>query len=258
MRLQSFVASLALLLAGGLNTAVAQHAGGHGSGSHGGHGGVASPAPVVSSHFGSNSAGHVTVPTPIGLQRQYAGYTGINPGVFSNSNRRREGRGYNYGYGPGYWYPPIFLSTFDDTPPVPYAGPLQAQAPEAQAADMNANELGEQVAQLSAEVEALRSEREGLAYYGAPVPQGYMGPQQPVPYAAPPAEASQEDTVAAAPITLVLPGGKQVQLKSYAVMGKYVWDFSAQPAKRIALSTVDIAASRAATEATGAEFPDIH
>ena len=41
-------------------------------------------------------------------------------------------------------------------------------------------------------------------------------------------------------------------------MGQNIWDFSVQPAKRIALSNVDLeAASKNATEAAGGEFPDL-
>ena len=41
-------------------------------------------------------------------------------------------------------------------------------------------------------------------------------------------------------------------------MGKSIWDFNSIPAKRIALSTVDVEASKTATEASGGEFPQIH
>ena len=35
------------------------------------------------------------------------------------------------------------------------------------------------------------------------------------------------------------------------------WDFSKQPARRIELSDIDLAASTKATAATGAEFPEL-
>jgi hypothetical protein len=58
-------------------------------------------------------------------------------------------------------------------------------------------------------------------------------------------------------LTLILHNGKTVQVKNYAVMGQDIWDFSTQPAKHIAMSSVDLAASKTATEANGGEFPNV-
>jgi hypothetical protein len=66
---------------------------------------------------------------------------------------------------------------------------------------------------------------------------------------------AQEETPSA-PLTLVLRDGKQVEMKSYAVMGQQIWDFSSQPIKKIDIASINLEASRKATEANGGEFPD--
>jgi hypothetical protein len=53
----------------------------------------------------------------------------------------------------------------------------------------------------------------------------------------------------------VLRNGQKIQVQNYAVMGDSFWDFSRQPARRIPLSMVDVAASAKATEANGGQFP---
>jgi len=55
----------------------------------------------------------------------------------------------------------------------------------------------------------------------------------------------------------VLRDGQQLQVASYAVMDRVFWDFSKQPARRIAVADIDVAASTKATEATGGEFPEL-
>jgi hypothetical protein len=120
--------------------------------------------------------------------------------------------------------------------------------PAGDTASVTANLLGEQVDRLAAEVEAMRNEHEQENY--APAPQARSR------YNAPPAMAPDE-TPSSAPVTLVLRDGKTLKLNSYAVMGQQIWDFTAQPAKKIALANIDIAASQKATEAGGGEFPEI-
>lgn len=236
-----------VLVAGGLNVALAQHGGGHSSGGHAGvhigHAPSATSYSTLSNHY--PSPGQVVYPTPIGLQHQYSGYTGINRGVLNNG---RGGRGFR-GYGAPYLYP-YYLSTFDDSPDYYYDGRGygQGQDESAQTAQVTANLLGEQISQLSAEVDALRNERQPV----------YEAPEERVPYKAPP--AAMEDSQQAQPnpaIVLVLNDGKKVQMKNYAVMGQDIWDFSAQPVKRISVGDVNVAASKAATAANGAEFPSL-
>jgi hypothetical protein len=64
-------------------------------------------------------------------------------------------------------------------------------------------------------------------------------------------------TTPQAPITVVLRNGQQIQVQNYAVMDQTFWDFTRQPARRIPVSSIDIAASTRATEANGAEFPQL-
>lgn len=252
MRRLSFVVSSALFLAGGLNLAFAQHSGGHAGSGHvaGGHASSGihthgAPASTTFSTLSNHypSPGQLVYPTPLGLQRQYSGYTGINPGALSNGNNRRGNRG--YGYGGAYLLPPFYYSTFDDSD-TPYVYNSSAQDPAAQTAGVTANLLGEQIAQLSAEVDALRNERAASSY---------EPPMRP-PYNAPP--TMQDDQMPPSPpVTLILNNGKKLEVKNYAVMGDGIWDFSAQPAKRIPLSSINVGASKAATEANGAEFPSL-
>jgi hypothetical protein len=132
------------------------------------------------------------------------------------------------------------LSTFDDySQPFYYDQP--AQDPYAQTAQVTANLMGEQIQRLSGELEEMRAQ------------QSYAS-GGPVPYRVPSAgDPPQNDP----PITLVLTNGNKLTMQSYAVMNGNFWDFSRQPARKIPLNTVDLAASKQATEASGAEFPEI-
>jgi hypothetical protein len=186
------------------------------------------------------------------LQRGISGYPGITGGALNPIHGGRGGYGAGRGYRGGFYYlPPYYFGDYDygygyDSP---YAYNQAPQDYGGQTSDTTANLLGDQVAQLSAQVEAMQNQRD-VPYAAAPVP--LRGP-----YNAPPAMA-EDETPSSPPLTLVLRDGKQIQLKSYAVMGQTIWDFSTQPPKRIALANVDVSASRAATEANGGEFPEIH
>jgi hypothetical protein len=72
-----------------------------------------------------------------------------------------------------------------------------------------------------------------------------------------PQDESAQETTPQVPITLVLRNGQQIQVQNYAVMDRTFWDFTRQPARKIPVSSIDIAASMRATEATGAEFPQL-
>jgi hypothetical protein len=133
-------------------------------------------------------------------------------------------------------------SSFYDTPSYGYGG---GQDPGEQTAEVTANLLGEQIQRLSNEVAQLRSAQQSSA--GPYLPQGYPAPQ-----------SQQEDQpTATTPVILVLRDGQRVQVQNYAVMDKTFWDFSKQPARRIPLSTIDIAASTKATQASGGDFPQL-
>jgi hypothetical protein len=242
-----------VLLMGGLNLAFTQHSGGHGSGGRGSgghaagarmsHSASATSYSTLSNHY--PTPGQVVYPTPIGLQQQYSGYTGINRGVLTNGRAGGRGlRGYGAGYGAGYLYP-YYLSTYDDSPDSYYNN--RSEDPAAQTAGVTANLLGEQIAQLSAEVDAMRNERQPA----------FEAPVERIPYRAPPAATDEPPAPQNPSIVLVLNNGKKLQVKNYAVMGQDIWDFSTQPTKRIAVSDVNVMASKAATEANGAEFPSL-
>jgi hypothetical protein len=250
MKTRSFVIGSALLLLGGLNSVFAQHGGGgHTSGGHAGGGFSSGGSHASISHSGFTSAPRSRTLSANGIYHPVgAPVYGINRGALNNGYGRN---GYGYGYRGGFYYlPPYFLNDYDygygyDSP---YAYNQAPQDYSDQSSDASANMLSDQVAQLSAQVQSLQDQR-NIPYAAAP------GPYRP-PYNAPPAMA-EDETPSSPPLTLVMRDGKQMQLKNYAVMGRTIWDFSTQPAKRIPLANVDVAASRSATEASGAEFPEI-
>jgi hypothetical protein len=176
-------------------------------------------------------------PPPLGLRAPLSGFTGINPGAYQNNRSGgRRGRGalplgylaapYFY---PGYDLGPGYGPGYDEGPSID---------PNVQTAMVTQGLLNDQVQRLTAELEQLKSQ------------QAAPPPSQPAPAEVAPAPPTP-------PITVVLRDGKQIQVQSYAVMGSVLWDFSAQPARKIAISSIDVPASIKATEATGVEFPQI-
>jgi len=171
------------------------------------------------------------------------GFIGSNGGARSyssgrsSSSGRRDRRSLPVGYYMAPYYYPFGdygTSSFNPYPNDPADDPN----PSANA-DVTANLLGEQIQRLSAQVEQLRSE------------------QQPAPPPANASQAPQEAPPAATPITVVLRDGQRLQVANYAVMDRVFWDFSKQPARRIAVADIDVAASAKATEAAGGEFPEL-
>jgi hypothetical protein len=154
-----------------------------------------------------------------------------NGGARSHSPGRRDRVSVPFGYyfAPYYSYGDYGSGFYDAPPLAPPEDPNMSTG-----ADVTANLLGEQIQRLSAQVEQLKSE------------------QQPVPPAYTPQEATP-----VAPITIVMRDGQRLQVASYAVMDRVFWDFSKQPARRMAVTDIDVAASTKATEATGAEFPEL-
>jgi hypothetical protein len=152
----------------------------------------------------------------------------------SGSSGRRDRRSVPFGYyfAPYYSFGDYGSGFYDAPPSAPPEDPNMSTG-----ADVTANLLGEQIQRLSAQVEQLKSEQQ-------PVPPTYTSQ---APQEAPPV----------APITVVLRDGQQLQVASYAVMDRVFWDFSKQPARRIAVADIDVAASTKATEAAGAEFPEL-
>lgn len=195
------------------------------------------------------------------LQPHAAGFTGIRPGAYSNTGRTYYGnnnRGHRGGRGVGVlpyaYYSAPFLPFFDyndyDSEQQDNAA-AQAAAVQAQNNAVTTNMLGDQIQRLSAEVESLRNQQAPQPSAAA-VPPAPVAPQAP---SAPPPVAEQ--TPPEPPITVVLKSGRKLQVHNYAVMGQTFWDFSAQPARRIPVEKINVPASINASNANGAEFPQL-
>ncbi len=185
----------------------------------------AGPAPLGSRSLGPgflNGTGYISNNSRIGSRSQ------------SSSSGRHDRRSSPVGFITPYYYPggDYGMSFFDPNPAYAPGDPSALESP-----DPAANLLGEQIQRLSAQVEQLKNE------------------QQP----APPVYAAQtpQEAPPVAPITVVLRDGSRLQVASYAVMNRVFWDFSRQPARRIAVADIDVAASTKATEAAGGEFPEL-
>lgn len=178
-------------------------------------------------------------PPPLGLRAPAAGFTGINPGAYkSNSHYHNRSQGY---FAP-YYYP--FLgysdSSFDAYPPYD-----AAQDPNVQATQMMENTLGEQIKDLSAQVEQLRIDQQEARSQQAPATSEM------------PAPAQEQQIPQSPPIKLVLRTGQQIQVRDYAVIDGTFWDFTNQQTRKIPVASIDIPASQKATEDGGAEFPQL-
>ncbi len=196
------------------------------------------------------------VAPPTGLISPAASYTGITPGAFSNNGSRRNNNGrypvvgvFGTGY-PGYFGAP-YVPYLDQAPISTFPGYAE------QAAELNAQmnsqgydpALAQQLDEMNNQIRQLRQNQ--MQNMQLPPPGYFAPPPQPNPAPTSEADAPQ------APIVLVFQNGGQVSTRSYAVMNGTVWDFSKQPARKIPLTSVDIAASTKATEASGGEFPQI-
>jgi hypothetical protein len=136
------------------------------------------------------------------------------------------------GFDGGYDSP--YSSSYDNGP-----GP---EDPATQAVLQSQGQLGQQVRHLTSEIEQLREQQN----------------QGGSPYVMrPPNAPESEQPQNAVPVTLILRGGRTLKVKDYAVMNGVLWDFTVQPARKIAVSEVDVEASAKATQAAGGEFPDL-
>ncbi|MDQ2712237.1 MAG: hypothetical protein M3Y24_08415 [Acidobacteriota bacterium] len=251
--------SLGMLLGASSILLLAQH-GFHSGGSHGAFSGARSGG------FGPTATAPYHLPPPTSVGRAPLAGTFANPNnaygrypAYSSSvgNSRlsshggpwRQGSSYGrrgryrpygfvgvplFGYG-GYPYFDDFDSSYGYSPE-PYSD-LAPMPP-------NDNGLGDQVQQLSAQMDELRNS------LGRSQPSPVPGPQV---YANSPESASPPSP----PVTVVLKNGQTLQIQNYAVMGNTLWDFSSQPVRKIPVSNIDVPASTKATEANGAEFPPI-
>jgi hypothetical protein len=225
------------------------HAGVAGSGSYRTHGPGSVPAPRPAIPRGAGPYGLRTdIPTPIGLNPPAASYTGILPGAFKSANGAgRYGRG---GFG-GFVGAPLYLPYLGYDPSLnTFPSYDQTFDPNAQAFGMAQDALGEQIRQLTAEVDSMKRQLNAppAPYPPPPVPQA-------PPAIAPPAQdagATSQPSIA-----VVLKNGQRMSIQSYAIMNGFLWDFSKQLARKIPVSNIDIPESTKATEANGTEFPDL-
>ena len=221
---------------------------------HGIHNGAYPSSVPVPRPIGPNIGGRpyplrTDIPPPTGLIPPAAAYTGISPGAY----RYQGNLGGHYGRGGGgallaapLYYPYLGYDSSLNT----FPGYNEQIDPNAQAFAAAQESLGEQIRQLSAELDSVK--RHVVTPPAPPVaPAVPQPPPAMVPYGGDPGAASQP------PIVVVLKNGQRVPVQSYAVMNGLIWDFSKQPVRKIPVSNVNIAESVKASEANGTEFPDL-
>jgi hypothetical protein len=218
-------------------------------GQHGSHGGMHSAA-VSAPHVAGATVHSPTAFAPTTAPgypsaSAYASAPGGNPAYNRTSSfgpfrtpfqRSRYNRFLPYGYLAAPYFP-----LWDYSDDNGYSGYPAYSAGYDQPAPMpDENVLGEQIAQLSAQVNDLQSQIGQKAPTDSPSTSTQQTTQPPSP-----------------PLTVVLTNGQTLQIQNYAVMGSVLWDLSSQPVRKIPLSTIDIPASTKATEANGTEFPQL-
>jgi hypothetical protein len=215
-------------------------------GQHGSHGGMHSGA-FSASHAAAPviSSPRVFVPTTVPNYPSASVYSSAPNPAYRRSNyspfrapyqRGRYNRALPYGYLAAPYFP-----LWDYSDGYGYSGYPAYSAGYDQAAPMpEDNVLGQQIQQLSAQVNDLQNQLGQRAPTDSPSSAAQQTPQPPSP-----------------PLTVVLTNGQTLQVQNYAVMGNVLWDLSSQPVRKIPLSTIDIPASTKATEANGTEFPEL-
>lgn len=231
-----------------------------------GHGGSGVPASRSAARSaGPNLGGRpypirTDIAPPTGLIPPAAAYTGISPGALGPSvngggghRGGRDGVGVGIGYGGFYglpYLPYADTSTYYSFPSFSEQAEAISARNEAQVRDAaNAQQQNNLAQQMDQITEELRSLRQGqLSGPASPSPQS---PQSQVTARSAEPQAPQQ------PIVLVLQNGARLSITNYAVMNNVIWDFSKQPARKIPVSTVNVAASEKLTQENGAEFPKL-
>ncbi|MFL6447790.1 MAG: hypothetical protein ACJ746_08895 [Bryobacteraceae bacterium] len=221
-----------------------------GGGFHGGvYHGSASVARPATPNLGGRPYGIRTdIPTPIGLNPPAASYTGILPGAFKpefNIGGRHNRGGGGALIGAPLYYPYLGSDTSLNTFPS-YSETID---PNAQAFAAAQESLGEQIRQLTAELDSVKRQVNGPPPVAAPGMPETPAVSSPTPRAT--------DATSQPPLAVVLKNGQSLSVQSYAVMNGFFWDFSKQPVRKIPLSSIDVPASVKASEANGTEFPDL-
>ena len=145
-----------------------------------------------------------------------------------------------YSYYPAYYvYPsyssyPGFYSDSDDLPSAytsygPSEGYLDNNALIQQQQLLDEEAQQREIERLEEEVDRLRAKRENFAQ--------------------PPAEPEMEPTT-----QLVFKDGHSEEVQNYAIVGKTLWIFNEQRARRVPLSGLDISATTNANEKSGVDF----
>jgi uncharacterized small protein (DUF1192 family) len=162
------------------------------------------------------------------------------------------GRGFHHGrffhrrFGRRHFFPGVVASypvyaapVYAYEPAYAYGAPAYAVASQEELEYYRGrDELAREVGRLREEVDRLREER---AQRSQSAPQ-----QTPRAEYKPPADL---------PATvLVFRNGKQEEVKNYAVVGQTLWVFSEQRARKVPLSDLDLAATRAVNEERGSDF----
>ena len=231
--------------------------GGHGNASGGGvahsfsPGPISGPAPVgASGPAPTHAAGNLLGPSssayrsglrPTGPYRN-GNVTNANANGRYNRNNRRSPYALflaPYATYPYFGYDDTSGFDYNDLPDYAPNAPID---PASQSIMVGQDQLGQQVQQLNAELQELKSQRQ---------PNGYT--QQPVA----PSTTDQDQPQNTIPVTLILKNGQRIQVKNYAVMDGVFWDFSKQPSRKIPLSSINLDASAQATQVSGGEFPDL-
>jgi hypothetical protein len=233
---------------------------GHGSGGGGHFGSIPRGSFGAAAHFGASTA--LTGPAPLGASGPapvhasgsfHPNYGRGNGNFYGSGNGNRGGRGshqdnrrrypYAFYYGP-YAFPYYGYDNGYYDP-----GDYSAPGPEYDSGNgdtqdllMSQDALGRQVQQLTAEVDSLKSQQQ---MQGAPPSMGA------------PARSPESQPQNSVPLTLVMRSGQQLSVSNYAITDGVFWNFSKQPAQKIPVSDIDLAASAKATEANGGEFPAI-
>jgi hypothetical protein len=228
------------------------HGGVAGSGVHAGAypGSVPVARPVTPNLGGRPYGIRTDIPTPIGLNPPAASYTGILPGAYSPQLNigGHHGRG-GGGIVAAPFYPYLPYLGYDSSLNT-FPSYNEMVDPNAQAFAAAQDSLGEQIRQLTAELDSVKRQ--------------VNTPSTPAPYAPPvppavPSRAPEETGTGASqpPVIVVLKDGQRLSVQSYAVMNGFVWDFSKHPVRKIPVSNIDVGESVKASEANGTEFPDL-
>lgn len=145
-------------------------------------------------------------------------------------------------YEPQAYYPqPYFTNPYANNPYAtnPYApNPLSITATnvEIDALTRQVDQLNDQVLQLQARLAAT---------------------QLPPPAPAPVETAAAQPEQPSVPVALVLKNGKRMEAQGYAVVRQTLWIFNSSGSERVALSQLDVAATKAENLKRGIHFPDL-